>query len=95
MTDDTKVYVEKGPRAPVVLGWFMILGGIVIAGMSFSYDVGVSTGTAAGLYGMPERLANSDKMAIRHMILACGLASFVAGWIALCSGLIMKAVERE
>lgn len=90
----TPVYVDAGPSGPVAMGWLMILGGAVAVAAAFFIDVGVSSG-ADGLYGLPERVANADKMAIRHMVLACGLTSFVSGWIALGVGLILSEIKRD
>lgn len=94
MTEATEVYVSEGPPAPIVMGWVMIIGGAVLATVSFFYNVGVSTG-AGGLYGLPEQVANTDKMAIRSMLLACGLAAFISGWVSLLGGMILEQIKRR
>lgn len=95
MTEATETYVEGDPpSAPISLGWVMIVGGVLAVGVAFFFDVGVSSG-AGGLYGIPDRVANTDKMAIRSMILACGLAGFVSGWISLSAGLILEEIKKR
>ena len=95
MTEVTETIVEGGPpSAPVSLGWIMIVGGVLAVIAAFSFDVGVSSG-ASGLYGLPDRVANTDRMALRSMILACGLASFVSGWIALSAGWILERIKSR
>lgn len=86
--------LEPGPSVPTATGWILILAGVGLVAMAFLYDVGVNVGSG-GLYGLPERVANSDKMAFRSMILATGLTSFVSGWIALSCGLILEALDRK
>ena len=93
-TNGNHVVLVKGPRVPTVMGWFLIVAGLFIIVMAFMYDVGVDARTG-GLYGLPERVANTDKMAFRSMVLATGLASFVSGWIALSCGLILDALDRR
>lgn len=84
----------KDTPLPITMGWILIVAGVFAVGMAFLYDVGVDVGSG-GLYGLPERVANSDKMAFRNMILSTGLASFVSGWIALSCGLILEAIDRK
>lgn len=79
--------------ALVGVGWTLVVAGLVVGALAFYYDVGVSTGSA-GTYGVPDRVANTDRIALRHMLLASGLASFVSGWIALTGGLILNAMRR-
>jgi len=94
VTEVTEVYVTEGPSAPIAMGWIMIIGGAVLAAVSFFYNVGVSTG-AGGMYGLPEQVANTDKMAVRSMLLACGLAAFVSGWVSLLGGMILEQIKRR
>lgn len=94
MTEATETYVEGDPPGPITWGWLMIAGGALAVGAAFFFDVGVSSG-AGGLYGLPDRVANTDKMAIRNMIVACGLASFVSGWISLSAGLILEEIKKR
>lgn len=94
MTETPRDLAQEGLPAPIVLGWIMIFGGALVAGLAYFYNVGVSTGSA-GLYGMPEEVANADKMAFRSMLLATGLAVFVSGWIALIGGLILEELKRS
>ncbi len=94
MTEATEETVNEGPSAPIAMGWVMVLGGAVLTALAFFYNVGVSTGSG-GMYGLPEQVANSDKMAMRSMILACGLASFVSGWVSLLGGMILEQIKRR
>ena len=76
-------------------GWMMVLVGAVIVGVAFFFDVGMGTGTdLESLYQVPSRVANIDKIAIRHMILASGLALFVSGWVLVGADHIASAVRR-
>lgn len=94
MADETAEPAEvDGPGAITAVGWLMVLGGVALVVWSFNFDVGVST-TAGGLYGFPERVANADLVARRQMIVTCGAASFVAGWVAVATGMILKALAR-
>lgn len=76
-------------------GWALafILLGVGLSGWAFAFDVGVDSGSA-GLYGIPERVANTDRLAIRHMILASGLALFVSGWVLVGADHVAKALRR-
>lgn len=47
MTEATEVYATEGPSVPIAMGWIMIIGGAVLAAVSFFYNVGVSTARAA------------------------------------------------
>lgn len=76
----------------VTAGWLMILGGIGVTIWAFNFNVGISTGSYAA-YGAPTAVANMDLVATRSMILASGLAAFVAGWVALAGGLIIRALR--
>ena len=78
----------------VGLAWVLILVGAFTTIAAFGYDVGVSSGSA-GLYGIPDRVANTDKLAIRHMILACGLAGFISGWIVLSAAMVIGQLARR
>lgn len=73
-----------------VIGWVLIAGGAGAALLSFFYNVGVET---SGLYGAPQSVVNLDKVAVRNMILACGLAAFVAGWIALAASHVSRQLR--
>lgn len=88
--------LEPGPGPGsgfLVFGWLMILAGVGAAIGAFYFDVGVSSGSF-GAYGVPERVANMDRVAIRAMILAGGQALFVAGWISVAAGAILGAIKR-
>lgn len=71
-----------GPDAPSASywGWGLVALGICVSGYAFGMNVGVET-YSAGAYGIPSEVANIDKIAIRHMTLATGLALFVSGTI--------------
>lgn len=45
------------------------------------------------MYGLPDQVANTDKMAVRSMLLASGLAVFVSGWVALIGGMILEKIK--
>lgn len=101
MTDNAQAVPPNAPTAtqtntplPVTMGWILIAVGMFAVVMAFLYDVGVDVGTGS-LYSLPERVVNSDKLAFRSMVLDTGLASFVAGWIALSAGLILEAIDRK
>lgn len=66
------------PQKASAVGWWLVGLGAFIALSAFFFPVSVST---AGLYGAPSAVANIDKIALRHMILACGLALFVGGCV--------------
>ena len=72
------------------LGWLMVAAGAGLMAWSFFYDVGRDVGVA-GLYG---RVANTDAVAIRSMILTSGSAVLVSGWIVVAAALVAKAIRR-
>lgn len=74
------------------VGWLLIALGVIVGGFAFFFDVGVGSGSE-GLYGVPERVANIDRIAVRHMILATGLASIVSGWVLVAANHVAKAVR--
>jgi len=74
------------------IAWLLIIGGVLCSAGAFYYDVGVGV---AGSYGLGNRVANVDKIAIRNMILACGLTSIVSGWALVSAGLIVKALRQR
>lgn len=76
------------------LGWTLIVVGAGLAGAAFMFDVSVATGQAA-LYGVPDRIANVDRIAVRHMMLACGLAGFVSGWIVVGAHAVREALTKS
>lgn len=85
--------VSEGSNSPLVaMGWILILVGLGVTFVAFTYDVGVSTGTS-GLYGLPSEVANNDAMAVRHMIMVAAAATFVSGWIALGAGHVANAIN--
>lgn len=93
MTGATEANVStKSTPAFVGMGSLMILLGLTLVVLAFFYNVGVSTGVG-GMYGLPDQVANTDKVATRSMILACGLTSFISGWIALIGGLILERLK--
>lgn len=73
-------------------GWWLLGLGLVGAAVAFFYPVGVDT---VGLYGAPDQVANLDKIAIRHMILAVSLASFVAGSVLIGAGALQRELRRR
>lgn len=94
MDEATVTYLEgEPPSAPTIIGVLLIVVSAIVVLVAFTFDVGVSSGTG-GLYGIPDKIANTDKLAIRSMILSCGLAGFVSGWISLSAGLIIKQLQR-
>lgn len=95
MTEETETLVEgASPSSSTTLGALLIVTSIVAVIVAFTFDVGVNSG-AGGAYGIPDRIANTDRMAIRSMILACGLAGFVSGWVSLSAGLIIDRLNRS
>lgn len=69
--------------------WLAILG-FMGAIASFFFPVGVET---AGLYGVPDEVANIDKIALRHMCLAGSLALFLGGCALLGAGHVAKTIR--
>lgn len=70
-------------------GWLMLLG--IAGGIgSFFFPVGVEP---VGLYGVDDRIANIDLIALRHMCLATALGLFVAGAVLFGAGHIAKAIR--
>lgn len=69
--------------------WLAILG---VAGAigSFFFPVGVET---AGLYGIPDEVANIDKIALRHMCMAGSVGLFVGGSALIGAGHVAKAIR--
>lgn len=72
-------------------GWWLFGLGLLGAVVAALYPVGVST---PGLYGIPDQVANIDKIAIRHMIMAASLASFVSGCVLIAAGAIQRELRR-
>lgn len=69
-------------------GWWLVTFGVVGALVAMLFPVGVD---APGIYGIPDQVANIDRIAIRHMILAASLAAFVSGFVLIAAG----ALQRE
>jgi hypothetical protein len=81
------------PNSGGAWAWIMILIGAGLAGWSFIFDVGMATG-AGSEFGLPDRVANLDKIAFRHMILASGLGLFICGHILLASERLSSSIRR-
>lgn len=92
--DNTGVIADSGGAGMIGLAWFLILAGVAFAGGAFAYDVGVGSGSG-GLYGIPERVANVDKVAIRHMLLVCGVGCFISGWVLIGAEHVAAAIRRS
>jgi hypothetical protein len=69
--------------------WLAILG-VVGAAASFFFPVGVET---PGLYGVPEEVANLDKIALRHMCMAISASLFIGGCAMIGAGHVAKAIR--
>lgn len=84
-----------GTETPSLSGaaWTLIVMGAAVAGFAFLFDVGVGSGSA-GVYGLPDRVANLDKIAVRHMLMATGLALFVSGWVLVGADHVAQTVWR-
>lgn len=88
------VVSEKGVDAPGSVaagGWWLFGLGVVGALIAFVFPVGVEV---SGLYGA-DSVANIDKIAIRHMILAVSLAMFVGGCALIGAGAIQKELRPK
>ncbi|WP_368933480.1 hypothetical protein [Brevundimonas naejangsanensis] len=83
---------ESAVGAMSGIAWLLIIGGVLCSVGAFYYDVGIAV---AGSYGMGDRVANVDRIAIRNMILACGLTSVVSGWVLVAAGLVVKALRQR
>lgn len=81
------------PNSGGVWAWIMIVIGAGLAGWAFFFDVGMTIG-AGSEYGLPDRVANLDKIAFRHMILATGLGLFICGHILLASERLSSSLRR-
>jgi hypothetical protein len=90
--DNVGVVTDGGGGGLGGLGWSLIALGVMVAIGAFFFEVGVGSGSG-GLYGVPERVANIDRIAIRHMLLATGLASIVSGWVLVAANHVAKAVR--
>lgn len=73
-------------------GWWLIAAGVIGAIVAFAYPVGVAT---VGLYGIPDQVANLDKIAVRHMIMAVSLALFVSGSVLVAAGAVQRELRRR
>nr|WP_312990580.1 hypothetical protein [Brevundimonas diminuta] len=93
LTHHAAVQTEE-PASLIVGGWFLVLAGVAISLGAFFFNVGIES-TAGGLYNAPERIANIDRIAIRHMILATGLACFVAGWVVIAAGYVSRSLRKR
>lgn len=96
VTDATSASVAPGAGPEPGAGlsqWAWILSGIglVVVLVAFFMPVGVETFNG-GAYGLPSEVANIDKIAIRHMTLATGLALFVSGVILFGLNSVRAAV---
>ena len=80
-------------QGSIKMGWILIVVGLIVILFSFMYDVGVSTYNSGGLYGIPSRVANTDKMAIRQMLHLSGVATFIVGSITLAAGQVVSVVH--
>lgn len=69
-------------------GWVMIALGVVTAAISFFVDVTVPV-------SLTERVANMDKIAVRHMFLASSLTVFLSGWLLVAAAAVVKAIARR
>ncbi len=69
-------------------GWVLIALGVVASGAAFFLDVTVPV-------SLTERVANVDKIAMRHMVLASGLTVFLSGWVLVAAGTVVKAIGRR
>lgn len=74
-----------------VCGWILILAGVALAIWAFNFDVGVPVPDPG--HGGPYMVANADRMGVRGMILASGLALFISGWVALAGGMVCRAIR--
>lgn len=94
MTEAVKTEEEvwQGSADLAVLAYLLIGLGAVGSALAFFFSVEVSTGLTA--YGAPSHVANVDRLALRSMILACGLAVFVSGWIVLGASKIRDAILK-
>lgn len=81
------------PNSGGAWAWIMIVIGAGLAGWAFFFDVGTAIG-AGSEYGLPDRVANLDKIAFRHMILATGLGLFICGHILLASERLSSSLRR-
>ena len=91
MTDNKSPELQFEPSPSLNLGgggWLLIGLGVFGAVMAFFMNVGVDV-------SLTERVANVDKVAIRHMTLNASLAIFVSGWVLVAAGAIEKAVRRR
>jgi hypothetical protein len=83
----------KPPSDPVQgFGTWLIVLGVVGAFASFFFPVSVET---SGLYGVPDRVANIDRIALRHMCLAASATSFVGGCVMFAAGYVARAVRSS
>lgn len=87
--DKNATAAEPGTIATV--GWWLFGLGLIGALAAFFYPVGVET---PGLYGVPDQVANLDKIAIRHMVMAASLAVFVAGSVLIGAGAVQRDLRR-
>ena len=84
---------EEPPSIMAAFAWLMILGGAVVVGGAFLYDVSVDSGPS-GIYGLSSKVANIDRIAVRHMLLNCGLVAYASGWIALAVHYLRQITQR-
>lgn len=70
-----------------VLGWLLIIGGVICATVAWFTDVGVSA------YGVG-RVVNVELSARRELLFGIGATAFVSGWIAVCAAFIRRSISR-
>lgn len=75
------------------LGRILVGLGVVGALLAFGYSVEAREIIGGQDFG-PTGVANLDKVAIRHMLLAAALATFVSGWIAISADHVAKSLSR-
>lgn len=74
------------------LGWVLVIAGALAGILAFFYRVGVPVGS---LYVADGEVANLDRIAIRHMLLASALTAFVSGWVVLAADRIVQEIRSS
>lgn len=72
-----------------MMGWLLLIGGAIGAGIGFTVDIGVDV---PGSYGGGE-VANIDRMAMRELVITVAVGAFISGWIALAAHHVISAIR--
>lgn len=76
------------------VGCILVALGILLAVVSFFYNVVADVPADASNYLDVGEIANFDKMAIRSMIMMCSASAFVSGWLLVAASAVVSAIDR-